>query len=155
MATSRPSHEERRTARPGRDGAQTDVPYPVRLAAAWTWRALIIAAGIAGSLWLMGFFKTIVVPVLVAVLLTVLLRPIAKFMIKKLRFPNTLATAVTVLGLLAVISGLLAVAGREIVTGVGELWDKAQAGFEEALRWLADGPFQVSDTDLDHYLDQV
>ncbi|HLS04306.1 MAG TPA: AI-2E family transporter [Actinomycetales bacterium] len=156
MATSKPSHEERRPkARPGRDGAQTDVPYPVRLTAAWTWRALVIAAGIAGSLWLMGYFKTLVVPVLVAVLLTVLLRPIAQFLIQKLRFPNTLAAAVTVLGLLAAISGLLAVAGREIVTGVGELWAKAQDGFEEALRWLAEGPFQVSDADLDRYLDQI
>jgi len=137
------------------DRAQKGVPYPVRLTAAWTWRAIIIAVGIAGVLWLMGIFKTIVVPVLVAVLLTVLLRPVSHFFHRKLKFPNTLAAAVTVLGLIAVVAGLLALAGREIITGFGQLWGKAQAGFEEMLRWLADGPFQVSDSDLDHYLDQI
>lgn len=137
------------------DRAQKGVPYPVRLTAAWTWRAIVIAAGIAGVLWLMGIFKTIVVPVLVAMLLAVLLRPVSHFFVRRLRFPNTLAAAVTVLGLIAVVAGLLALAGREIVTGVGQLWGKAQAGFEELLRWLADGPFQISDTDIDHYLNQI
>src|SRR5690625_3333194 len=138
-----------------REKAQTDVPYAVRLSASWIWRVLIIAAGIGGLLWVMGLFKTIVVPVLVALLLTVLLRPISQFMVRKGRLPNTLATAITVLGLIAVVAGLLAVAGREIVTGVGELWGKAQAGFEETLRWLAEGPLQLSTDDLEKYLDQI
>lgn len=137
------------------DAAEKGIPYPVRLSAAWTWRGLVLAAGIAGALWLMGMFKTIVVPILVAALLTVILRPVSLFLSRKLRFPNVLAAAVTVLGLIAVVTGLLVVAGREIITGVGELWEKAQAGFEELLRWLADGPLQVSSSDLDNYLEQV
>src|SRR5690625_4005062 len=104
------------------DRAESSVPYPVRVASAWTWRALIIAAGVVAALWLMGTFKTIVVPVLVAMLLTVLLRPVSQFMVRKLKIPNTLATAVTVLGLIAVVAGLLSVAGREIFDGVGEFW---------------------------------
>jgi len=135
--------------------AERNVPYPVRVASAWTWRTLVIAAGVAAALWVMGTFKTIVVPVLVAMLLTVLLRPISQFMVRKLKIPNSLATAVTVLGLIAVVAGLLSVAGREIVTGVGELWDKAQAGFEELLRWMAEGPLQISTADLETYLDQL
>lgn len=137
------------------DRAERNVPYPVRVASAWVWRTLVISAGVIAALWVMSTFKTIVVPVLVAMLLTVLLRPISQFMVRKLKIPNTLATAVTVLGLIAVVAGLLSVAGREIVTGVGELWDKAQAGFEELLRWMAEGPLQISTDDLEAYLDQL
>src|SRR5690625_7605795 len=84
-----------------REKAQTDVPYAVRLSAAWIWRVLIIAAGIGGLLWVMGLFKTIVVPVLVALLFTVLLRPFFRFMVAKGILHNPLAHAITVLGFLA------------------------------------------------------
>lgn len=135
--------------------AQLSVPYPIRAAAAWTWRILLLSAGVYGLLWVMGAFKTIVVPVLVAMLLAVLLRPFSNFMRKYLKFPPAIAALVTVLGLVAVVSGLLTVAGREISTGVGELWDKAQAGFEEAVTWAGEGPLQISQSDLQAYLDQV
>src|SRR5690625_2967200 len=135
--------------------AQLPAPYPIRAAAAWTWRILPLPAGVYARLWVMGAFKTIAVPVLVAMLLPVLLRPFSNSMRKYLKFPPAIAALVTVLGLVAVVSGLLTVAGREISTGVGELWDKAQAGFEEAVTWSGEGPLQISQSDLQAYLDQV
>src|SRR5690625_7865132 len=87
----------------------------------------------------MGLFKPIVVPVLVALLLTVLLRPISQFMVRKGRLPNTLATAITVLGLIAVVAERLAGAGRGTVTAVGARRGRAAAGCGETRRGVAGG----------------
>src|SRR5690625_1196906 len=85
--------------------AQLSVPYPIRAAAAWTWRILLLSAGVYGLLWVMGAFKTIVVPVLVAMLLAVLLRPFSNFMRVYLMLLPALAVLVSLSGLVAVVSG--------------------------------------------------
>ena len=56
------------------------VPRVVQISAAWSWRLLLIAAATAGSLWLLGVLKTIVVPVAIALLVAVLLSPVATWL---------------------------------------------------------------------------
>src|SRR5690606_1463745 len=58
-----------------------------------------------------------------------------------------------VLGLIAVVSGLLTVAGREIVQGFGQLWNQAAAGFDEVLVRLAESPLGIDRAQIDAYLD--
>jgi predicted PurR-regulated permease PerM len=133
-----------------------DAAHPVtpavRAAAAWSWRLVAIAAAVALALWLLALLKVIVVPVAVAVLLTVLLRPAVDWLHRRARLPRGLAVAATVAGLLLAVVGLLAAAGASIAGGIADLWGEAQAGFVKALTWLAEGPLQLSTTDLEGYL---
>src|SRR5690606_22977438 len=66
-----------------------------------------------------------------------------------------LASATAVVLLLAFVAGLVTLAGRQIVTGFGDLWAQAQAGFAELLDWLAAGPLGLDRAELDDYLDQA
>ncbi len=61
------------------------MPDAVRSAAAWSWRLLLIGAAIAAGLWVVTQLKVIVVPIAVALLLTVLLRPVQRFFRRHLR----------------------------------------------------------------------
>ncbi len=134
--------------------AEQSVAPSVRAAAAWSWRFLLIAAATAAGLWIVGFFKVIVVSVAVALLLTVLLAPVARFLHARLRFPRGLAAITSVLLLLAVVAGLVVLAGRSIANGFGDLYDQASQGIDEALAWLSDGPLGLSTDQLDDLVQQ-
>src|SRR5699024_12507561 len=67
--------------------AQLSVPYPIRAAAAWTCRILLLSAGVYGLLWVIAAFKALVVPVVVAMLLAALLRALSRFVREHLESP--------------------------------------------------------------------
>ncbi len=127
----------------------------VRATAAWSWRLLVIGFAAAGLVWVVGQLKTIVVPVAVALLLTVLLHPVVTFFTTRLSMRRGPAVGIAVVGTIAVVSGLIAAAGTSIVAGFGDLWDKARDGFYQAMTWLAEGPLEISTDDLDRYLKQL
>ncbi|WP_448631475.1 AI-2E family transporter [Cellulomonas soli] len=131
------------------------VPEPVRSAASWSWRLLLIGAVVAVGLWLLVQLKVIVVPVLVALLLTVLLAPVVGWLHRRAHWPRALAAGASVLGMVLVVAGLLTLAGRSIAKGFGELWSEASTGVDTVVRWLSDGPLQITDADLTGYLEQA
>ncbi|WP_285884992.1 AI-2E family transporter [Georgenia satyanarayanai] len=136
------------------DSAELAVPLPVRAAAAWSWRVLAIAAAAALVGYLVVVFKTVVVAFVVAILLAVLLDPVSAWLRKRMRVPRTLAAMVTLLGTLAVVVGLLTMAGRSVIAGFTDLADQATQGFGELLSWLSDGPLGIDEAQLQAWLDE-
>src|SRR5665648_999791 len=128
------------------------VPRPVQVAAAWAWRILVMMLALAVVVVVMAFTKVIWVPVVIALLLTVLLSPFVNLLQHRLRFPRGAAAATAVVALLAVVAGLLAVAGRQIVLGFGELWAQTSAGLEKLLVSLAESPLGIDRAQIDAYL---
>ncbi|UKJ65588.1 AI-2E family transporter [Cellulosimicrobium cellulans] len=139
---------------PGRPGAAA-VPDSVRSAAAWSWRLLLIGLTIAAGLWLVTQLKVIVVPIAVALLLTVLLTPVQRFFRRHLRMSRGLASGAALITLVVVVAGLVAIAGQQIVSGFQDLRDQAVEGFEQFTAWLADGPLGLDSTTISHWLDQA
>lgn len=131
------------------------VPRSVRLTAAWSWRFLVIVAALAVLVVVLAYAKILWVPVVVALLLTVLLAPVFDALVVRARLPRGLAAAVCLLGLVAVVGGLLTLAGRQIVQGFADLWDRAVAGFDEALVLLEESPLAIDAEEIDGYLTQV
>lgn len=131
------------------------VPGSVRAAAAWSWRLLLIGAAIAAGLWVVAQLKVIVVPIAVALLLTVLLTPVQRFYGRHLRMSRGLASGAALISLLVVIAGLVTVAGQQIVSGFQDLRDQAVDGFEQFTDWLADGPLGIDSVTISSYLDQA
>ncbi len=131
------------------------VPPAVQAAASWSWRVLVILAAVAAGVWLLAVLKVIVVPVIVALLLTVLLSPLATFLQRRARLPRGVAAGVALVLLLGVVGGLLTLAGRSIARGIVDLWDQAQEGVDTLLASLADGPLELGSSDLDGYVDQL
>lgn len=134
-------------------GADT-VPLSIRSAASWSWRLLLIGAAVAGLLWLLGALKTIVVPVAVALLLTVLLRPF-RLLLERIGMGRGWATGISILGLIALVAALITLAGRSIVGGFQDLREQAVAGFEEFTRWLSVGPLGLDNSQISQYADQL
>ena len=131
------------------------LPRSVQLSAAWSWRLLLIVGSTAAAFWLISFFKVIVVSVAIALLLTVLLSPMAVWLRNRARFPRVLAAAASVVGLIAVVAGLLTLAGNSIANGFSNLANQAGAGVDKLTSWLSDGPLQIGAAQLDAYRTQI
>ncbi|QTE31581.1 AI-2E family transporter [Pengzhenrongella sicca] len=131
------------------------LPRSVQVSAAWSWRLVVIVAATAGALWLISYFKVLVVAVLVALLLSVLLAPVATFLRERARFPRAVASATSVVALLGVVAGLLTLAGNSIANGFADLASQAEAGIETTTSWLAQGPLQLSATQIDGFVTQI
>src|SRR5947208_13064680 len=59
----------------GARSADDQVPFPLRISAAWSWRLLIVAAAATVVLWVVVKLHQVVIPVAIALLLSALLSP--------------------------------------------------------------------------------
>ncbi|WP_181026421.1 AI-2E family transporter [Rathayibacter tritici] len=127
--------------------ASGDVSIGMRIAAAWSWRFLAVAALLYLLVRLVSLLPLIVVPVLIALLLTALLTPLRN-RLERLRLPRPLAVLVSILAMLLLLSGLIAlviVQSRSGFSGVGQ---RALDAVDKVEAWLQGPPLSFSDVQL-------
>lgn len=131
---------------------RSHVPPLVRAASEWTWRLLLIAAGIAALIYLVGFLSEVTYPIIVAILLAALLEPLfrrlASFM------PRGLAAIITVLGTLAVIVGLFSFVVNQFAAQLPDLVGQVGQGVDQIRTWVLT-TFNLSNNELTGYLDRA
>lgn len=148
------SHPDARSARQYRRVNDSDLPYPLRIAAAWSWRLAIILVVVTAIVWGLAQLSFLVIPILVAALLAGLLSPVVTAFVRA-RVPRGLAVAITELGFIGLVAGLLTLVGRQISAGFAQLWDEALAGLTEVQKWLSEGPLQLTAAQLQTYIDDA
>ncbi|MCO1338206.1 AI-2E family transporter [Kocuria polaris] len=133
-------------ALPRRDSADS-VSFGVRIAASWAWRVAVVV-GTAGLLvWMLGHLSLLVVPLMIAALLSGLLSPIVS-RLRRLRVPVGIAVGITLLGFLGVVTALVTIVSRTMARGFEPLWQQAVAGLETVEEWIFTGPLQFSNDDM-------
>ncbi|MYW93011.1 AI-2E family transporter [Amycolatopsis rubida] len=144
---------------PARHGPTTEdvlaaVPYGLRVAAAVSGRLLVVAGGMA----LIGFvvvqLATVLVPVAVALLLTGLLAPSVSWLARK-KVPRALATAMVIVGGIAVVGGVVTFVVLTVTAGMPALIEQISHSVADLREWLRTGPVHLSQGQLDQMLDQV
>ncbi|WP_354235640.1 AI-2E family transporter [Arthrobacter sp. UYEF3] len=128
-----------------------DIPYGVRIAASWAWRLGLILVVAGALIWLLSKISFLIIPVMVAALLAGLLSPATRWL-RRRRVPNGAAVALTVLGFVGVIAAALALVGRQLSAGFGELWSQALEGVQQVQGWLAEGPLHLTAAQIDTYI---
>ncbi|MEO6791895.1 MAG: AI-2E family transporter [Ornithinibacter sp.] len=128
------------------------VPIGVRTASEWAWRGLVIGLGAFVVLWGSTFISELVIPIIVALLLTALLQPVYHGLGRVM--PPGLAAFITVIGTLGVISGLLSFVGSQLVSQLDDITTKATQGLDQVRSWLRTS-FGVTDTQIQDYLDRA
>jgi putative heme transporter len=121
------------------------VPRGLQVAAAWSWRVLLVVALIALVGWLVRYLSEVIVPVAVAILLAALLSPVAS-RLRGWGLHRAAATATTVLGGLAIIAGALILIGTQIAGQAAILSTNVVQGFNQLLDYLRNGPLPISDS---------
>ncbi|MBM7505389.1 AI-2E family transporter [Agromyces aurantiacus] len=144
---------ETTAAEPIRDAA-TSVPYGMRVAAAWSWRLLLIGGVLAVAIFLIIQLRLVIIPILVAVLVSALLVPFSQFL-QRHRWPKWLAVTAAMLATLVVVGGLLTLGISQIVRGSGDLADQTVIAWEDFRAWLLEGPLHITPDQFDQMVQQV
>ncbi len=130
------------------------IPRGLRVATAYSWRFLVVAAAIGVAIWLVIQLKLLVIPLLVAILVTALLWPACSWMLRH-RVPRWLAIIITLVATLAVVSGLVWL----VIWQVTRQWSVVQASTVEAVQqfrqYLIDGPLHLTAEQIDDLLGQA
>ncbi|MFE0591523.1 AI-2E family transporter [Micromonospora echinospora] len=130
-----------------------DVPHALRIAAAWSWRLLVVGLVGWALLRIVGQIRIVIIPLAVALLLSALLAPFVGWLLRA-RFPRSLATAVVLVGGVAAVVGTLTLVVNEFIKGVPELSKKSSQGVRQIQDWLKTGPLHMSDSQLDRYINE-
>ncbi|WP_347756373.1 AI-2E family transporter [Agrococcus sp. ProA11] len=133
--------------RPAIGAAHDDVPRGVRIAGAWAWRFVAIAVAAAIVVWLIMQFSIIVIPLLVAALLTALLSPAVDALARH-RWPHGLAVALALVALVLVVGGLGWLAVAQIRVEYPQLQERAVSFWGETQAWVLSLPFDISEQDV-------
>lgn len=134
--------------------SRAQVPWGLDLAAAWSWRFIVIAVAGLMVLWTLRYFAVVALPLVIALFLAALAAPLID-LAERIRIPRKLAALLVVLLGIASVSLLLTFVGQQVTTGMGDLADKVVAGLDEIRQWLRTGPFNASDSQINDVLEQA
>ncbi|MFD0262497.1 AI-2E family transporter [Kitasatospora indigofera] len=117
------------------------VPPGLEHAAGYAWRLLLVGATVYAVLSLLGRLVLPVVAVFVALVITAVLRPAADLVNRWM--PRGPAVAVTVLGALLLLAGVLALIGENVAGEWKQLGDEFHGGIDRIEQWLKGPPFHI------------
>lgn len=126
----------------------------MQLAAAWSWRLLVVAGAFAVLIFLIIELRLIVIPVLVSVLVAALLVPFVNFLLRH-HWPRWLSVLLAIVVLLVVVGGLVFLAVFQIRLQFDELQRQSVTAYDDFRSWLGSGPLQLSQGQLDGYLNMI
>lgn len=126
------------------------VPRGMRLAGAWAWRFVAVAAAAAIVIWLVVVFRIVVIPLLVAALITTALLPVVEGLTRA-RWPRSIAVAVSIIGLLVAVVALGWLAVAQIRDEYPALQDQAVEFWDESRGWILSLPFEIDERDLHEF----
>lgn len=137
---------------PGREAP--DLPLGIRVATAWSWRLLVIGVAIAALLWLIVQVHFLVVPLLIAMLLTALLQPIVMGFVKR-GMPRWIGVITALLTLIVSVSVLVFLIITQVRTGLGDIEERSILAWKDFLKWVETGPLGLPAENIDGLLNEA
>lgn len=124
------------------------VTWGVRVAAAWTWRLLVIGLG----LWVLGQIfqrvELVVFSFVLALFLTAVLHPLEN-RLQHIPGPRSLSAGLALLIGVLFLAGVGTFVSWQITSHSQELGDQITNFVDKARHWLQTGPFHLKSSDLD------
>lgn len=148
-----PATPQERPESVGSEQLDVYTPRILRILASWSWRLILVCAVVVGIWWLGGKLGPVVVPVLLAVMVTAALSPVNRFFVSR-RWPRWASAASSMLITLIVLAGLLTLVGTQIASQWSMLVVNATQGFQGVLSWLGEGPLHIGTDQMQDWFDQ-
>ncbi|MFI8962534.1 AI-2E family transporter [Streptomyces sp. NPDC053493] len=122
-------------------GSRPAVAPFLRSAAAYAWRLLVVGGAVYALFAVLGRFHEIGVAVFLGLVITALLRPVANLVARVL--PRGPAVAVTLIGGIVLVLGVLALVGEAVAGQRTTLVREFRDGVDRIERWLERPPFRL------------
>jgi putative heme transporter len=147
-ARDRDGHEA--VAAQGRASA----PPWLRAGSDWAWRSFVLVFAVVALVYALGYLRVVVLPIVVALLLTTLLLPPKRWLVRR-GLPDGLATVLTMLGAVVILAAIGTALAPSIGGQVDDLGSGVQDGVRQATRVLADEPFNLSRAEINAKVDDA
>ena len=131
-----------------------DIPYGVVVAAAWSWRVLLIIVMTAVAVWLLSHVSLLIIPILIAALLATLLQPAHRILLK-IKFPPVLSSLTLTVSLVLVVVALFTLAGQQLAAGFATMQASVSAGFRDFIALLESWGVSLQQLDYQVLLDDL
>ncbi|OZF06561.1 AI-2E family transporter [Rhodococcus sp. 15-1154-1] len=115
----------------------------VRIGAEWTWRLLVIFAGFITFCYVVARLDTVVIPLGLALLASAMLLPLVDWMQRR-GVPRAAAVVIVIIASIGVVAGIMTFVVEQFIEGLPQLGDQFTTSINDVQRWLADGPFHIS-----------
>lgn len=130
------------------------VPTSLRVAAAWSWRIVIVGVVVIAGLWAFTNLSALFVPLMIALIIAAPLERLVTRM-NQIGIHRALGSILAILLLFAVATGLGTLASRAFVSESGQLRDAAVEGFDTFVAWLVDGPLNIDQEQIDEVVGNI
>lgn len=127
------------------------VPVGLKIAAAYSWRILLVLGVLAVFIYLFIQFRYIAIPFMISVLIGALLVPFVQWL-QRHRWPKWLAVTLAMVGTIAIVTGLIVVVVAQIRSGYPDLQERSLAAFQDFRDWLVTSPFAIDDAEFDAWI---
>jgi putative heme transporter len=115
----------------------------------WTLRWLVIALGAVAVGWIIQQLWSILLPILLALILTTVLQPLARWMESRLRFPPVVAALGTIVVALLVVAGVVVFVAPSVSSQAGEIAESAADGLTQLQEWVQQSDLAVTSSQVD------
>ena len=134
--------------------SRAQVPWGLDLAAAWSWRLIVIVFAVLGLLWTFRYFAVITLPLAISLLVSALAVPLVHAL-GRIGLPRGIAAGIVMVLGIGTVALLLTFVGQQVAQGASDLADSVVAGLDQVREWLRSGPLNVSDSQLDGYIAEM
>jgi predicted PurR-regulated permease PerM len=134
--------------------SRAQVPWGLDLAAAWSWRLIVIVVAGLGLLWTMRYFAVITLPLAISLLIAALAVPVVNAL-RRIGLPRGPSAGIVMVLGIGTVALLLTFVGQQVAQGASDLADSVVTGLDQVRDWLRSGPLAVSESQLDGYLKEI
>ena len=133
---------------------QIRVPRLLVAASEISWRALVCIAAVSIVVYALTRVGFVVIPVIIALLLSTLLVPPARWLERR-GLPRAGATVVVLLAAVLILAGLIAFVAQGVAHESDDLADQVSRGADELGRYIADLPFGLDEREVQKQIDSL
>lgn len=134
--------------------SRAQVPWGLDLAAAWSWRLIVIVVAGLGLLWTMRYFAVITLPLAISLLFAALAVPVVTAL-RRIGLPRGPSAGIVMVLGIGTVALLLTFVGQQVAQGASDLADSVVTGLDQVRDWLRSGPLAVSESQLDGYIKEI
>ena len=133
----------------------TGAVHPViRIASEWTWRLLVLFAGLVTLCWVIVKLDTVVIPVALAMLAAALLVPPVDW-IQRRGVPRAGAVFVVLVAAIGVVAAIMTFVVEQFIAGLPELTEQFTQSIHQIQSWFTGGPLGLSEDQIRRIGDSI
>jgi predicted PurR-regulated permease PerM len=134
--------------------AEEHIPVALRVSAGWSWRLIITGAAIYILLMAIGRVRVVVIPLIAGLLIAALIHPLAH-RFQRMGVPRLGAAFAALFVFFVVLAGAAVAVGFNAADELPTVTDQVSQGVEQVRGYLTNGPFHLSQSQLDDLVDDI